>query len=75
MRHDYFDITATINDANDDAIYDQIEIEDDTDFERVISLAKTCGERCCISWHRSTDGQSAYWGPRGATFEPYWYNA
>ncbi len=31
------------------------------------------GTVCCIRWHRDTDGQVAYWTPRGASLSPHWY--
>lgn len=51
----------------------EFEINSDNDFEDVVISAKECGQKCCIKWDRSTDGQTGYWSPGGATFEPYWY--
>lgn len=53
-----------------------IDIASDSDFGPLEARARTLsapGVRCCIVWSRDTDGQVAYWGPQGATSEPFWY--
>lgn len=49
------------------------EIQEDSDFNDAETAAKELDEKCCIKWDRSTDGQTGYWSPSGATFDPYWY--
>ena len=68
-------ITATILDANECPISDGIAIEND-DFSAAEQAARDFadqGIKCCIRWHRSSDGQTAFWAPVGASFDPYWY--
>lgn len=64
---------AYILDNELNEIGEPFEIQDDNDFEDVEIFTKECGQKCCIKWDRSTDGQTGYWSPSGATFEPYWY--
>ena len=64
---------AYILDINNKVISDQFEIANDDDFEAVEDAAEECNQKCCIKWERSTDGQTGYWSPSGATFDPYWY--
>jgi len=55
-----------------------IEINEDGDFGPIELRARAlaaAGTKCCIRWYRPSDGQVAYWGPRGATRRPYWYRA
>ena len=70
-----YTMTADILDIDLQPVCLDLQIDSDNDFARIERLAKSYNETCCIAWYRSTDGQSAYWGPRGASFEPYWYNA
>ena len=49
-------------------------INDDDDFEEIEQKAKDFDFPVCIKWERSSDGQVAYWSPRGAGFRPHWYN-
>ncbi len=68
-------ITATVFDANDAPISRDFVIRDDnfSVAEKAARKAAEDGMRCYIRWQRSTDGQIAYWGPRGACFAPHWY--
>ena len=62
---------------------DKIEpLTNSAEFEAVSEIAlmesqaeefAACGTKCCIMWTRDSDGQVAYWGLGGATFEPHWY--
>jgi len=65
-------IFATVMDANNRAISDSFVIEND-DFSAAEQAAMQSAEKCCISWSRSSDGQVGFWGPAGASFNPYWY--
>lgn len=68
-------INAIVLDSNMEPISDDLEIKDD-DFsaaEQLAAESASNGIKCCIQWHRSSDGQSAYWGPAGAVFKPHWY--
>lgn len=50
--------------------------DDDGPMEEAEGFAQalaSCGMACCVRWHRSGDGQVAYWSPRGCQLEPHWY--
>lgn len=76
-------IIANIVDENEDMIDHKdldwsngqhFKIYDDIDFDEVEKLAQKIAnetrQKTFISWHRDSDGQSAYWGPNGASFKP-----
>lgn len=68
-------IIACLKDFNGNPVSDDFCIVDD-DFSEVMNAAEIAagnGTKCCIEWNRDTDGQTAYWGPSGAAFKPYWY--
>ena len=65
-------IVATIMDERFVPISGDFEIFDG-DFSEVEIIAKRGGETCCIMWQRESDGQVAYYGPRGCTLRPYFY--
>lgn len=68
-------ITATVMDINNCPISNDFVICND-DFSQVEQAAEQAAEngtKCCIRWSRSSDGQVAYWGPKGACFSPHWY--
>jgi len=65
-------IIATVMDEKNRATSDSFIVEDD-DFSIVEQAAKKSAEKCCIRWIRSSDGQVGFWGPAGASFDPYWY--
>jgi len=68
---------ATIYNTDMVPLSDYYDIDTDTDFDAVEQQAEelaASGTNCCIRWARASDGQVAYWGPRGATLEPYWYS-
>jgi len=68
-------ITATILNSEMLPISDDFLIAED-DFGSTIAEAKrlaSSGARCCIMWQRDTDGQVAYYGPRGCSLQPHWY--
>lgn len=44
------------------------------DLEQQAAELAASGIRCAIHWHRSTDGQSGYWGPRGVSVQPQWFS-
>jgi hypothetical protein len=67
-------IYATVYDTQDAPISATFAIRDD-DFSEAERLAAASGTKCCIRWYRDEDGQGAYWGPKGTTFRPYWYNS
>jgi len=53
----------------------EYEISSDDDFAAAvrgaIAASRRLGHPVGIRWQRSADGQTAYWGPGGATFSPY----
>jgi hypothetical protein len=49
-------------------------IRNDEDFDKLEKIAKSSKVKCCIQWQRADDGQTAYWGPKGAQLKPYFYN-
>lgn len=44
------------------------------DLEQQAAELAASGVRCAIHWHRSTDGQSGYWGPKGVSVQPQWFS-
>ena len=70
-------ITAAIYSADMEPLMDGVEISDDAEFSAVETQAAqlaAAGTKCCIRWSRDSDGQVAYWGPKGATLKPHWYS-
>jgi hypothetical protein len=72
------EIAARIVDGQFAALSDDFFFADDSGFAAVEQEAKrlVADQECmrsCIKWNRYSDGQSAYWGPHGAQFEPHWY--
>lgn len=68
---------ATIYGADDAPLTDGVEVDTDSEFEALEAQAiefAASGKKCCIRWSRDSDGQTAYWGPRGATLKAYWYS-
>ncbi len=70
-------ITATIMDGDFLPISfgDYIIIDDH--FQEVEDAAKAfaaAGTTCCIQWHRESDGETAYYGPRGCQIKPHWFS-
>lgn len=69
-------ISANIYNANGEPLAEGFLIHSDSEFDAVENAAQGAaenGQRCCIKWSRDRDGQTAFWGPSGACFEPYWY--
>ena len=69
-------VFATIYNAEMEPLTDGVDIADDADFAAIETQAAelaAAGTKCCIRWSRSSDGQVAYWGPKGATLQPHWY--
>jgi hypothetical protein len=69
-------LRAVVLNANYDEISKSFEIDSD-DFSEVEGFAASeaaKGTKCCIQWSRESDGQLAYWGPRGACLKPHWYS-
>lgn len=69
-------IWAEICSTDMEPLTDGVEIADDAEFWGVEAQAAelaASGTKCCIRWSRSSDGQVAYWGPKGATLQPHWY--
>ena len=68
-------ISAIVLDSNMEPISDDMEIkcDDYSAAEQFAAEAAASGTKCCIQWTRTEDGQTAYWGPAGAVFKPYWY--
>ena len=70
-------VWATIYNADMEPLTDGAEVADDADFSAIETQAvelATGGAKCCIRWSRDSDGQVAYWGPKGATLQPHWYS-
>lgn len=68
-------ITAIVLDINDCPISEDFIVEND-DFSEAVEAAEAAAEagtKCCIRWMRDSDGQVAFWGPKGACFQPHWY--
>jgi hypothetical protein len=69
-------ITATILDGAMLPLDDDIIGNDDGCLMAAEKLAKeyaAAGSVCCVRWQRDTDGQVAFWTPRGCSFSPHWY--
>lgn len=66
-------IYANIVDQDNNYHTEDIPVQND-DFDLVIKQAKEMIMPVCIRWNRPSDGQVAYWSPRGASLQPYWYN-
>lgn len=67
---------ATIHNVDMELLTDGVEVIQDDEFEALENAAIAIaaeGTKCCIRWSRSSDGQVAYWGPKGATLQPHWY--
>lgn len=70
-------ISAAIYSADMVPLTDGVEVSDDAEFEPIEARAAemaAAGTKCCIRWSRDSDGQVAYWGPKGATLKPHWYS-
>ena len=65
---------ACLIDKNKIPLTDDQPIQDDSEFEQMIDLARSQDVLCAIKWHRTSDGQVAYWSPGGASLHPHWYN-
>ena len=71
-------ITATILDGGMTPIDDDITGNDDDCLIAAEKLAREYakgGTICCVRWRRDTDGQVAYWTPRGCSLSPHWYGS
>jgi hypothetical protein len=66
-------LCANIVDRDGNYLTEDVEIIGD-DFDALIEQAKSYDYPVCIRWSRPTDGQVAYWSPRGASIHPHWYN-
>lgn len=68
-------ITAIVLDINHCQISKEIIVENDdfSEAEEAAEAAAENGTKCCIQWNRSSDGQVAFWGPKGSCFQPHWY--
>lgn len=44
------------------------------DLEQQAAEIAASGIKCAIHWHRRTDGQSGYWGPKGVSMQPQWFS-
>jgi hypothetical protein len=68
---------AAIYNSNLEPLTDGAEVGNDPAEWEVIETKAVefaaAGTKCCIRWSRESDGQVAYWGPRGATLKPHWY--
>lgn len=70
-------ITATILDADFSPIGGADYRIIDDEFQEVEDAAKAFaaeGTTCCIQWHRESDGETAYYGPRGCQIKPHWFS-
>ena len=69
-------VFATIYNTEFEPLTDGAEVADDTEFAALeIQAAElaAAGTKCCIRWSRDSNGQVAYWGPKGTAFKPHWY--
>lgn len=69
-------IWAEIYNTAMEPLTDGVEVTEDAEFEALeneASAIAAAGTKCCIRWVRGSDGQVAYWGPKGATLKPHWY--
>lgn len=67
---------AAIYGTDMEPLTDGVPVGEDAEFEALEAQAAVLaagGTKCCIRWSRDSDGQVAYWGPRGATLQPHWY--
>lgn len=73
-------ITARIVGAGLDPVNDSfVEFPDGQDdrfgdIEAQAAQLAASGTKCAIHWYRNTDGQSGYWGPKGVSMQPQWFN-
>lgn len=72
-KQDMEALNATLLDEDFQPLGCDFVITDD-DFSAPIAAAKAAGRTCCIWWSREIDGQAAYYGPRGCSLQPHWYN-
>lgn len=68
-------IYAYLETRQGEQVSELVKIDHDGEFDYLEQMAEELGRICCIRWKRDTDGQQAYWTPKGAAFEPHWYNA
>ena len=69
-------IFATIYNSDMVPLTEDLDVSEDAEFAALETQAAelaAAGTKCCIQWSRDSDGQVAYWGPKGATFRPHWY--
>lgn len=69
-------IDAAVYNADMEPLTDGVEVSEDAEFAALETQAAelaASGVKCCIRWSRDSDGQVAYWGPKGATLQPHWY--
>jgi hypothetical protein len=69
-------ISAAIYNTEFSPLTDGAEVETDEEFGAIEAKAQklaAAGAKCCIRWTRDSDGQVAYWGPKGAAMQPHWY--
>ena len=70
-------VFATIYNTEFEPLTEGTGVETDAEFSGVEAQAlelAAAGAKCCIRWSRDSDGQVAYWGPKGATLKPHWYS-
>ena len=70
-------IYATIYNKDFEPLTDAEILDDDSGFYAIEAKSMNYaikGHTCCIRWSRDSDGQIAYWGPKGAISCPHWYS-
>lgn len=73
-------ITARIVGAGLEPVNDSfVEFQDGQDdrfdeLEQQAAELVASGTKCAIHWHRNTDSQSGYWGPKGVSVQPQWFS-
>lgn len=68
-------ITATVLDIHLAPLSVDFLVDNDdfSEAEEAAEKSAASGAKCCIRWSRDSDGQTAYWGPKGVCFQPHWY--
>lgn len=66
-------IIATLVDRDFSPLGDDFVVIDD-DFSEVVKAAKAAGQPCFVRWVRESDGQQGFYGRRGRSMRPQWFN-
>lgn len=71
------ELVAIVVDQDGRYLTDEFVFYSEDGFDQVVEAARekaAAGTACAVWWTRPQDSVSAYWGPRGASFRPYWYD-